>query len=259
MRATACLADPAAPDDSGAVTGRVHSWDLSTGTDGPGTRVVVFTAGCPLRCLYCHNPDTWQGRSGTVMTVDEVMAIIGRYRHFIGVAGGGVTLSGGEPLAQPAFTGAVLRASKELGLHTALDTSGALGDLASDELLANVDLVLLDVKSWDPATYRHLTRGEVEPTLRFGRRLAALGIPIVVRFVVVPGLTDEEANVAGVASYVASLDTVERVDVLAFHHLGAAKYEALGLVDPLADVATPSAELMKRVRNQFRAAGLAVT
>ncbi|HEY8339893.1 MAG TPA: pyruvate formate-lyase-activating protein [Egibacteraceae bacterium] len=241
------------------IVGSVHSWDLSTGTDGPGTRVVVFTAGCPLRCLYCHNPDTWQRRNGTLMTVDEVVAIIARYRRFIAVAGGGVTLSGGEPLLQRTFTTAVLQRSKELGLHTAVDTSGAPGDRVGDELLDATDLVLLDVKSWDPATYRRLTGGDIAPTLRFGRRVADRGIAIVIRFVLVPGITDAPDNVDGVAAYAASLPTVERVDVLPLHHLGAPKYEALGIPYPLAGVPTPTPDEVEAVRARFRAHGLAVT
>ena len=239
-------------------TGSVHSWDVSTAVDGPGTRFVLFLSGCPLRCLYCANPDTWHMRDGHRMTVDEVMAEIAKYRRFIEIAGGGLTLTGGEPLLQPAFTAAVFQRAKQLGLHTALDTSGFLGARASDELLADTDLVLLDIKSWDPATYRHVTRGEVAPTLQFARRLSALRKPMWIRFVLVPGLTDDWDNVAGIASFVSTLDAVERVEVLPFHKLGAPKYAALGLPFPLADVPTPDAELVRRVRDQFAGRGLAV-
>jgi pyruvate formate lyase activating enzyme len=221
---------------------------------------VAFLAGCPLRCQYCHSPDTWYRRSGRQLTVDELMAEVAKYRRFISVAGGGVTLSGGEPLLQPRFTGEVLRRCHDLGLHTALDTSGFLGARADDALLDATDLVLLDVKSRDPATYRRVTRtGQIGPTLRFGRQLAARGTPIWIRFVLVPGLTDEEANVAGVADFAAELDTVERVEVLPFHRLGARKYAELGLVFPLADTAPPTPELLARVRGQFAARGLTVT
>ncbi|WP_249715091.1 radical SAM protein [Rhizomonospora bruguierae] len=183
------------PENAGAV----HSWDISTGVDGPGTRFVAFLAGCPLRCQYCHSPDTWYRRSGQRMGAGDLVDLIGRYRRFIGVAGGGVTLSGGEPLHQPRFAGEVLRrCHDDLGLHTAMDTSGFLGDRADDRLLAATDLVLLDLKSWDPATYRRVTRtGDIAPTLRFARRLDDLGKPMWVRFVLVPGLTDAPANVAG--------------------------------------------------------------
>lgn len=144
-------------------TGRIHSWDLSTGVDGPGTRFVLFVNGCPLRCLYCANPDTWHMRDGKEATVDEVMAEIEKYRPFVTTAGGGVTITGGEPLLQPAFTAALLRRCKEAGLHTALDTSGFLGSRATDRLLADTDLVLLDIKSFDVAAYRELTGANSPP------------------------------------------------------------------------------------------------
>lgn len=237
-------------------TGSVHSWDIATAVDGPGTRFVLFLSGCPLRCLYCHNPDTWHMRDGHRMTVDEVTVEMTKYRRFIEVAGGGMTISGGEPLLQPEFTAAVFRRAKELGLHTALDTSGFLGSRASDELLRDTDLVLLDIKSWDPATYRRVTGGEVTPTLEFARRLAALGKAMWVRFVLVPGYTDARDNVESIAKFVSELNTVERVEVLPFHKLGAPKYAALGIPFPLEGVPAPDHGLINRVRDQFTAHGL---
>lgn len=239
-------------------TGSVHSWDISTAVDGPGTRFVLFLSGCPLRCLYCHNPDTWHMRDGRRTTAGEIAAEMAKYLRFIEVAGGGMTISGGEPLLQPAFTAAVFRRAKELGLHTALDTSGFLGTRASDALLADTDLVLLDIKSWDPATYRLVTRGEVAPTLTFARRLSDLGKPMWVRFVLVPGYTDDPDNVEGIASFAAGLNGVERVEVLPFHKLGAPKYAALGIPFPLERVPTPDHALVDRVREQFAAHGLPV-
>jgi pyruvate formate lyase activating enzyme len=239
--------------------GSLHSFDVSTGVDGPGTRFVAFLAGCPLRCQYCHSPDTWCRRSGTPTTPDELMVQIRRYERFIKVAGGGVTISGGEPLQQPGFVRDVLRRCRDLGLHTAVDTSGFLGDRADDELLAATDLVLLDVKSGDPATYRTVTRtGRLAPTVRFAQRLGAMGKPIWIRFVLVPGLTDDVANVDAVASIAASVPTVERVEVLPFHRLGAVKYDALGIDFTLTGTPAPDQELMDRVRRQFRDHGLCV-
>jgi len=239
-----------------ATTGRIHSWDLSTGVDGPGTRFVDFVSGCPLRCLYCANPDTWHMRDGKETTVDEVMAEIEKYRAFITTAGGGVTLTGGEPLLQPAFTAEILRRCKEAGLHTALDTSGFLGARASDALLADADLVLLDIKSFDITNYRHLTGGELAPTLNFATRLDRLGVPMWIRYVLVPGWTDRTADVDGLARFVAGLGSVDRVDVLPFHRLGAAKYEALRVPFPLRDTPVPAPELTEHVRERFRAHGL---
>ncbi|QDQ16075.1 pyruvate formate lyase-activating protein [Streptomyces spectabilis] len=238
------------------MTGRVHSWDLSTGVDGPGTRFVLFVSGCPLRCLYCANPDTWHMRDGRPITVDDVMARIDTCRAFVTAAGGGVTLTGGEPLLQPAFTASVLRRCKESGLHTALDTSGFLGARADDALLAATDLVLLDIKSFDAAVYRRLTGGELAPTLRFATRLDRLGVPMWIRYVLVPGWTDDPARVDGLGAFLAGLDHVDRVDVLPFHKLGAHKYTALGIPFPLHDSPGPAPELVERVRGQFRKHGL---
>lgn len=240
----------------GPVTGRIHSWDLSTGVDGPGTRFVLFTSGCPLRCLYCANPDTWHMRDGRDATVDEVMAKIDTYRDFLTTAGGGVTLTGGEPLLQPAFTQAVLRRCKEAGLHTALDTSGLLGARASDELLADTDLVLLDIKSFDVTTYRKLTGGALAPTLNFATRLNRLGRRVWIRYVLVPGWTDDEDAVGRLAEFLSGLDCVDRVDILPFHKLGAAKYDALGIPFPLRDTPVPDRVLVDRVRGRFRERGL---
>jgi pyruvate formate lyase activating enzyme len=238
------------------VTGRIHSWDLSTGVDGPGTRFVLFLSGCPLRCLYCANPDTWHMRDGKQTTVDEVMAEIERYRTFISVAGGGVTLTGGEALLQPAFTASIFARCKELGLHTALDTSGFLGARATDELLADTDLVLLDIKSFDVRTYRRLTGGDLSPTLDFATRLDRLGVPVWIRYVLVPGWTDDPAAVDALGGFLAGLGNVDRVDVLPFHKLGAHKYDALGIDFPLRDTPVPDLELVERVRQQFREHGL---
>ncbi|NEE05411.1 pyruvate formate lyase-activating protein [Streptomyces sp. SID7499] len=240
----------------GSLTGRIHSWDLSTGVDGPGTRFVLFTSGCPLRCLYCANPDTWHMRDGRETTVDEVMAKIDTYRDFLVTAGGGVTLTGGEPLLQPAFTQAVLRRCEEAGLHTALDTSGLLGERASDELLADTDLVLLDIKSFDVTTYRKLTGGALAPTLNFATRLDRLGRRVWIRYVLVPGWTDDEDAVDGLARFLSGLACVERVDILPFHKLGAAKYDALGISFPLRNAPVPDEALVDRVRGQFREHGL---
>lgn len=240
----------------GGITGSVHSWDISTGVDGPGTRFVLFTAGCPLACAYCHNPDTQDMRYGTRHSVDEVLTRIGRYRRFISASGGGVTVSGGEPLLQPAFTSAVLRGAKDRGLHTALDTSGALGERASDELLDATDLVLLDVKAIDPAIYENLTRFSLTPTLRFAERLATLGKRVWVRYVLVPGWNDQPEHLERHAAYVATLGNVERVDVLGYHRLGREKYAQLGMEDRLVGVDCATPAQVRAARDVFTAAGL---
>ncbi|WP_432492992.1 pyruvate formate-lyase-activating protein [Kineococcus auxinigenes] len=243
--------------DIDAVEGRLHSWELVTALDGPGTRLVTWVTGCSLRCQYCHNPDTWDVGGGTPVTVGEHARRLVRYRSFLRASGGGVTISGGEPLMQPAFTAAFLRRAKELDLHTALDTSGYLGARASDELLDDVDLVLLDVKSSDPATYKRVTARALAPTLRFAERLAERGNRTWIRFVLVPGLTDEAGNVAGVARIAAALGpVVERVEVLPYHSMGRSKYERMGLPYPLEGTPAPTAEQAERARDAFRAHGL---
>ena len=237
--------------------GSVHSWELVTAVDGPGTRLTAFLSGCPLRCLYCHNPDTYFTNKGEPVLLDDLVAKVRRYRGVFRATSGGLTLSGGEPLFQPVFAGRVLRAAKEMGVHTALDTSGFLGANASDELLDDVDLVLLDIKSGDPATYTQTTGRELQPTLDFSRRLAERGNRMWIRFVLVPGLTDDEANVEAVAAHVASLgEAVERVEVLPFHQMGRDKWESLGLTYQLKDTDPPSKDLIARVMGQFEAHGV---
>jgi pyruvate formate lyase activating enzyme len=239
--------------------GSVHSWELVTAVDGPGTRLTFFLAGCGLRCQYCHNPDTWQKRNGTLMSIDEVMARVLRYQAVFKATGGGVTLSGGEPMMQASFVRRIFRACRENGIHTALDTCGFLGVRATDDILDDLDLCLLDVKSGLPETYRLVTTRELEPTLVFGRRLAERGVRTWVRFVLVPGLTDAVDNVDAVADYAASIrSVVERVEVLPFHQMGREKWHELGLEYPLEDAKPPSYELLERVREQFRERGLTV-
>lgn len=245
--------------------GTVHSWELVTAVDGPGTRLTVFLAGCALRCLYCQNPDTWNIRHGKERHVEYVTKRIKRYRKVFAATGGGVTLSGGEPLLQPQFVQRIFAYCAERGIHTALDTSGYLGARASDELLDDTSLVLLDVKSGLPDVYRRTTKRELRPTLDFGRRLAARGNPMWIRFVLVPGLTDAVDNVEAVAAYVASLQSlgrgnaVERLEILPFHQLGRDKWAELGEEYTLAETQPPTSALIERVRAQFLARSLPVT
>lgn len=236
----------------------VHSWELVTAVDGPGTRLTVFLSGCPLRCQYCHNPDTLRMRDGTITPLQDVLAMVRRYRTVFAATGGGVTMSGGEPLMQSEFVARVFAECRALGVHTALDTSGYLGRNASDALLADTDLVLLDVKSGLPETYREVTSRRLEPTIAFGDRLASLGVSAWIRFVLVPGLTDAVDNVDAVAGTVARWPNVERVEVLPFHQMGESKWELLGRRYTLHGVQPPGEPLLERVRNQFRARALTV-
>ena len=234
----------------------VHSWEMVTAVDGPGTRMTLFLTGCPLRCQYCHNPDTMEMRTGTLERVEDVVSRIKRYRRIFRVTRGGLTISGGEPLFQLAFTRRVLAEVHAAGIHTAIDTSGFLGARLSDEDLENIDLVLLDVKAGDEATYREVTGQSLQPTIDFGDRLAALGKPVWVRFVLVPGLTDDPANIERVADIVARWPNVERVEVLPFHNMGADKWRALGLRYNLGSTKPPTSRSLREARQVFRDRGI---
>lgn len=239
--------------------GFVHSWDLNTSVDGPGTRMTVFMSGCPLRCQYCQNPDTWKMRDGKPVYFDAMMKKIERYADVFQYTGGGITFSGGESMMQPAFVSRVFHASKQMGVHTCLDTSGFLGATWSDEQIEDIDLCLLDVKSGDEETYHRVTGGALAPAIDFGRRLSAHGVKIWIRFVLVPDLTDSEENVENVAGICESFgDAVEHIDVLPFHQLGRPKWHALRYDYPLETAKGPDAALLDRVRGQFRDHGFVV-
>src|SRR5690349_17610193 len=182
--------DTAEYDGREGAYGWLHSFETGSTVDGPGIRITVFMSGCLLRCLYCHNPDTWHLKDGTRIGLEHAVRRLADFAPMLRAMGGGLTISGGEPLVQPAFTRCLFAAAKRMGLHTALDTSGFLGARADDDYLANVDLVLLDIKSGDPDTYRHVTGKELEPTLHFAERLAAARKPVWIRYVLVPGVTD---------------------------------------------------------------------
>lgn len=238
--------------------GSLHSWELVTAVDGPGTRLTVFLAGCPLRCLYCHNPDTLKMRDGEAVRTDDLLERIARYRPVFNATLGGVTFSGGEPLMQPAFLSRLLAGCKQLGIHTAIDTSGFLGANASDEMLDNLDLVLLDFKSGIPETYKSVTGRDLAPTIAFGNRLNDNAVAMWIRFVLVPGLTDAPENVERVADQVARWGSVHRVEVLPFHQMGRDKWASLGLDYQLGDTEPPSAEQTAAVRQVFADRGLTV-
>jgi pyruvate formate lyase activating enzyme len=236
--------------------GFLHSFTTGSTVDGPGVRVVAWTTGCMFRCLYCHNPDTWTLINGLPVPVARAVEVLRKYRHGLKVMSGGFTLSGGEPLMQHRFAVKLLTAAREMGIHTALDTNGIYGDKLSDVELECADLVLLDIKSWDPARHRRLTGMEIGPVLDFARRLAARRRPAWLRYVLVPGLTDDPDDIAQVARFSASLGNVERVDVLPFHQMGQHKWKQLGIEYELEKIEPPSHEMVERACAPFRAAGL---
>jgi len=236
--------------------GFLHSFTTGSTVDGPGVRVVAWTTGCQFRCLYCHNPDTWTLTNGVPVTIDRAIEQLSKYRRGLKVMSGGLTISGGEPLMQDRFVSKLLKAAHGMGIHTALDTNGSLGDRLSDEDLKQIDLFLLDVKSYDPDIHRRVTGSEVEPVLQFARRIASKRKPIWVRFVLVPGYTDDYTNIDGVASFAASLGNVVRVDILPFHQMGRFKWKELKLNYILNNVAPPSSSAVESACSQFRAHGL---
>ena len=236
--------------------GFLHSFTTGSGVDGPGVRLVAWTAGCQFRCLYCHNPDTWNMMNGLAIPLERAIAALRKYHHGLKIMAGGLTLSGGEPLMQDRFVVRLLEAAKGMGVHTALDTNGFLGERLSDAELDQIDVVLLDIKSWDPARHQHLVGKDNGPTLDFARRLARRGKKMWLRYVLVPGLTDDENDINQLAAFAAELGNVERVDVLPFHQMGRYKWEKLGIDYTLNDVRPPAPEVVERVCKQFQAAGL---
>jgi pyruvate formate lyase activating enzyme len=252
---------PDAPDESeigrnaeGAF-GYVHSYETGSRYDGPGYRIVLFMSGCLLRCTYCHNPDTWHLKDGTYVSAQHVIDRLGNFASALRSLDGGLTVSGGEPMVQLAFTQRILAAARGMGLHTAIQTSGFLGDRADATFLSHVDLVLLDIKSGDPETYRKVTERDLAPTLRFAERLAAMNKPVWVRFTLVPGRTDDPANVEKIARFVAPMKNVEWVEVQPFHQMGAFKWNAMNLEYQEANTPTPTRDVVNRVLDQFRSAG----
>ena len=236
--------------------GFVHSFTTGSAVDGPGMRFVVWLTGCQFRCVYCHNPDTWKINNGIPVTFSRAVEEIGKYRHSLQTMKGGLTISGGEPLVQHRFVLKVFEAVKKMGIHTTLDSNGHLGDRLSDADFANIDLVLLDLKAMTPDLHRRLTGVDNRQVHEFARRLAAARKPIWVRFVVVPGWTDDMAEVDRIAAFAAELGVVERVDVLPFHQMGRFKWERLGIDYPLKDSQPPPRATIDEAIARFRAAGL---
>jgi len=235
--------------------GFVHSFTTGSAVDGPGVRVVAWTAGCNWRCRYCHNPDTWTTTNGTAVPLEKAVDELRKYRRGLQVMSGGLTVSGGEPLLQDRFTVRFCTAAKAMGVHTAIETNGLLGDRLSDAELDQIDLVLLGLKSWGER-HKDVTGKDMAPTLAFGKRLAARKRPVWVRFVLVPGLTDNEGDVNSIATFAAGLGNVQRVEVLPFHQMGKFKWEKLGLNYTLADAKPPTSKQVEAACDIFRRHGL---
>jgi pyruvate formate lyase activating enzyme len=236
--------------------GFLHSFTTGSAVDGPGVRVVAWTTGCMFRCLYCHNPDTWTMSNGIPVSIARATQELRKYRTGLNVMKGGFTLSGGEPLMQDRFAVKLFTAARGMGIHTALDTNGYIGDRLTDDELQVIDLVLLDIKTWDSERHKQLTGMDNAPVLEFARRLAARKRPMWLRFVLVPGHSDDPQDIAQIARFCAGLGNVERVDVLPFHQMGRFKWKKLGLEYKLDQVEPPSADLIERTLAIYRAEGL---
>jgi pyruvate formate lyase activating enzyme len=236
--------------------GFLHSFTTGSAVDGPGIRVVAWTAGCMWRCGYCHNPDTWTMTNGLPVTIARAAEVLRQYRHGLKVMAGGFTLSGGEPLMQHRFAAKLFAAARAQGIHTTIETNGFNGDRLSDAELDTIDLVMLGLKTFDAERHKALTGMDNEHTFTLARRLAARGQPMWLRFVLVPGLTDDVEDIKQIATFAAGLGNVQRVDVLPFHQLGRFKWERLGLTYALANVEPPSEAIVEQAVGIFRAEGL---
>lgn len=228
--------------------GRIHSFESFGTVDGPGIRFVTFMQGCPLRCRYCHNPDTWEVNSSVAyeLTPEALWTETARYRNFI--ANGGVTVTGGEPLMQAPFVREYFRLCRENGVHTALDTSGIYCNPLALSVLDYTDLVLLDIKTINLELHPRLTGMSGENPRRFLDELEAKGIPVWIRHVVVPGLTDNDADLNALGLYLSKYRTVEKIEVLPYHTLGAFKYEKMGISYSLEGVAPLSDEALSHAK-----------
>lgn len=222
--------------------GYVHSLETFGSVDGPGVRFVVFLQGCALRCKYCHNPETW-AEGGEEWTVDKLFQRVWRYRNYWGKKGG-ITVSGGEPLMQIGFVTELFEKAKKSGIHTCLDTSGITFNPGSqavmahfDRLLASTDLILLDIKHIDPKEHVKLCAQPQDNILAFAAYLEKKQIPVWIRHVVVPGITDREEYLYRLGRYLGTLKNVKALDVLPYHDMGKAKYGQLGIPYPLEDTA----------------------
>lgn len=234
------------------IIGKIHSLESFGTVDGPGIRFVTFLQGCPLRCQYCHNPDTWDaGRAVKYQyTPDQLLEEVLRYKNFI--IKGGVTLTGGEPLMQADFTRTFFRLCKEAGLHTALDTAGSIFNEKTVSVLDYTDLVLLDIKALRPDDCLKVCGSDGRNTLRFLDELQRRGKDVWIRHVVVPGLTDDDEKLDELVRYLQSYTVVQKIEWLPYHTMGVFKYKDLGLAYPLDGVPPLSKERIDEIKQRYQ-------
>ncbi len=236
--------------------GRIHSIETMGTVDGPGIRYVVFTQGCPMRCVFCHNRDAWDPKGGNQMSVDELIEDIRHYVPFYKSSGGGVTATGGEPVLQAEFVKALFtRAKDELGLNTTLDTSGFAEIDKAKELLEVTDLVILSIKHVDEIKHRQITGVSKNKILKFMEYLKEINKPTWIRYVVIPGLTDAKEDIHRLAEFLKDFPNIQLVDVLPYHTMGVYKWVAMGLDYPLEGIPAPDKISIKEIKNIFREHG----
>lgn len=236
-------------------TGRIHSFETLGTVDGPGIRFVVFMQGCALRCQYCHNPDTWKINEGEEYTVNEIMFEIRKYKAYMESSGGGVTITGGDPLVQAEFLVELAKKCKEEGISVAIDTSGFILNDIVKKLYKYTDLVLLDIKSFNEYTYRLISGGRLSPTLETLDYLKEKNIEVWIRYVVVPGLTDDLESIKALSNHLDNFPNVSKIEPLAFHKMGEYKWEELGEKYVLKNTKEPEKDLMEEVKKIFETNG----
>lgn len=234
--------------------GMIHSIETFGTLDGPGIRYVLFLKGCPLRCIYCHNPDTWEITGGTFKTAPEIIEDALRYRNFY--KKGGVTLSGGEPMLQHDFCRELLEGFKAEGIHTALDTAGSLPLNKSRDLIDLADMLLLDIKAPEPELFRKVTSSDIGNTLDTLNYCESVGKRLWIRHVVIPGYTDGEDCVRGIAVLIKDKKCVEHIDLLPFHKMGEYKWHQLGISYLLDDTQEPSSDLLEKMVGIYSSYGI---
>lgn len=242
-----------------SIIGRIHSLESFGTVDGPGIRFVVFMQGCPLRCQFCHNPDTWEVKRGTEYTPEHLIEEILKYKAYMEFSGGGVTFTGGEPLYQAEFVLEAVKLCKAHGIPVAIDTSGYVWNDTVREVLAYTDLVLLDIKNYDPLVYQKITGVDLDPTLRFLDYLKEKNINAWIRYVLVPGLSDNLESIRQLALHLSGCPNISKIELLAFHKMGEFKWKELGLEYKLSDTKEPDKELMQEVKAIFETSGKSIS
>lgn len=232
------------------LTGKIHSFESFGTVDGPGIRFIVFMQGCSLQCKYCHNRDTWDVNSGNLYTVNDVLEKILKCKTYIIASGGGVTISGGEPLLQSDFILKLFKELKKHKIHTAIDTSGSLKITPKiEELLSYTDLVLLDIKHINNKKCIELTGAPNTNTLNFAKYLSDNNITVWIRQVLIPSITDDEKDLLELKSFISKLTNVKKIEILPYHNLGKFKWEKLGFNYPLKDIRTANTQDIEKANN----------